>query len=56
MEQGAQWRGMISLSDRQLDIVTAGARLLKPEKRDTYLQRIAAMLKLRGRGHSTTPT
>ena len=40
---------MISLSDNQLSIVTDAARQLPIEKRDVYLQRIAAMLVLRGR-------
>jgi hypothetical protein len=35
----------------QLRIVMQGASALPVEKRDLYLQRIAAMLALRGRGH-----
>jgi hypothetical protein len=42
---------MISLSDRQLDVVMAAARAAPHEKRAQFLKRIAAMLKLRGRGH-----
>jgi hypothetical protein len=40
---------MISLTDYQLKIVMDAARLMPVEKRDLYLQRIAAMLALRGR-------
>jgi hypothetical protein len=39
---------MISLSDTQLKAVMAAASSLVPERRDTFLQRIAAMLR-RGR-------
>ena len=35
---------MISLSDAELDVVCRMARDLPLEKRDTYLQRIAAIL------------
>jgi hypothetical protein len=42
---------MISLSDGQLRIVMAVAADLTPEKRDLYLQRLGAMLALRGCGH-----
>ena len=38
---------MISLSDRQLDIVSQFAKALPIEKRDAYLQRIAADLAVR---------
>jgi hypothetical protein len=38
---------MISLSDRQLDIVSQAARALPPEKRGAYLERIAADLPVR---------
>ena len=41
----------LALTDNQLSTVMAGARTLPVEKRDLYLQRIAAMLALRGRGH-----
>jgi hypothetical protein len=40
---------MIGLTDYQLKIVMHAARLMPVEKRDLYLQRIAAMLALRGR-------
>jgi hypothetical protein len=43
-------RHMIGLTDHQLKIVMRAARVLPVEKRDLYLQRIAAMLALRGRG------
>ena len=42
---------MLALSDHQLDVVMGTARAVPVEKRDLYLQRIAAMLALRGRGH-----
>ena len=44
---------MIGLTDYQLRVVMNAARLLPVEKRDTFLQRIAAMLALRGRGRFT---
>lgn len=44
---------MIGLTDYQLGIVMDAARMLPVEKRDTFLQRIAAMLALRGRGRFT---
>ena len=44
---------MISLNDSQLKTVMTAASLVPAEKRDTFLQRIAAMLTLRGRGHFT---
>jgi hypothetical protein len=40
---------MVSLTDNQLAIVTNAAKSLPVEKRDLYLQRIAAMLAMRGR-------
>jgi hypothetical protein len=40
---------MISLTDSQLAIVTGAARTLPVERRDIFLQRCGAMLKLRGR-------
>jgi hypothetical protein len=46
-------RRMIGLTDTQLAIVMGAARVLPVEKRDTFLQRIAAMLALRGRGRFT---
>lgn len=42
---------MIGLTDIQLGTVMDAARCLPVEKRDLYLQRIAAMLAVRGRGH-----
>jgi hypothetical protein len=44
---------MIGLTDIQLKIVMNAAGLIPVEKRDTFLQRIAAMLALRGRGRFT---
>jgi hypothetical protein len=44
---------MISLSDRQLDIVSQAARALPVEKRSDYLQRIAGDLAVR-HGHRFT--
>ena len=44
---------MIGLTDTQLKIVMNAALLVPVEKRDTFLQRIAAMLALRGRGRFT---
>jgi hypothetical protein len=44
---------MLGLTDTQLKIVMNAARLVPVEKRDTFLQRIAAMLALRGRGRFT---
>ena len=44
---------MVSLTDTQLAIVMGAARVLPVEKRDTFLQRIAAMLAMRGRGRFT---
>jgi hypothetical protein len=38
---------VISLSDQQLDTIVTLARQLGPEKRDAYLQRIAADLAVR---------
>jgi hypothetical protein len=40
---------MISLSDHQLGTVMAAARTIAPERRDVFLQRVEAMLKLRRR-------
>lgn len=40
---------MISLSDAQLKTVMAAATTVPVEKRDVFLQRISAMLVLRGR-------
>ena len=44
---------MLGLTDYQLKIVMGAARSVPVEKRDTYLQRIAAMLAMRGRGRFT---
>ena len=41
----------MGLTDSQLAAVMDAARTLRVEKRDVYLQRIAAMLTMRGRGH-----
>jgi hypothetical protein len=38
-----------SLTDQQMQTIMAGARTLPVEKRSQYLQRIAAMLEIRGR-------
>jgi hypothetical protein len=40
---------VISLNDAQLKTVMAAAAQVPHEKRDMFLQRIAAILKLRGR-------
>ena len=40
---------MISLSDHQLSIVTDMARMVPVERRDIFLQRCGAMLRMRGR-------
>jgi hypothetical protein len=40
---------MIGLTDYQLRVVMNAARSVPVEKRDTFLQRIATMLALRGR-------
>jgi hypothetical protein len=42
---------MISLNDAMLKIVMAAASCVPIEKRAQFLERIAAMLALRGRGH-----
>ena len=44
---------MLGLTDYQLKIVMAAARSVPVEKRDVYLQRIAGMLAMRGRGRFT---
>jgi hypothetical protein len=44
---------MLGLTDYQLKIVMGAARSVPVEKRDVYLQRIAAMLAMRGRGRFT---
>ena len=40
---------MISLSDYKLKIVTDAARTVQVERRDIFLQRCGAMLRMRGR-------
>ena len=40
---------MISLSDVQIKTVMAAAAGLEPARRSQFLERVAAMLKLRGR-------
>ena len=42
---------MLGLTDNQLRVVMDAAHMVPVEKRDVYLQRIAAMLTVRGRGH-----
>jgi hypothetical protein len=42
---------MLGLTDNQLRTVMDMARLVPVEKRELYLQRIAAMLTMRGYGH-----
>lgn len=44
---------MIGLTDYQLRVVMNAARSVPVEKRDIFLQRIAAMLAMRGRGRFT---
>ena len=44
---------MLGLTGNQLRTVMDMARVLPVEKRSVYLQRIAAMLTMRGRGHFT---
>ena len=42
---------MISLNDAQLRIVKAAASHVPPAKRTQFLERVSAMLQMRGRGH-----
>ena len=42
---------MLGLTDDQLGTVMDMAHTVPVEKRDLYLQRVAAMLAMRGRGH-----
>ena len=42
---------MIALSDKQLQTVMAAASHVPHEKPSRFLERVAAMLTLRGRGH-----
>jgi hypothetical protein len=44
---------VIGLTDIQLKIIMTAARAIPVEKRDIFLQRIAAMLALRSRGRFT---
>ena len=44
---------MLGLTDNQLRTVMGAAHTVPVEKRDLYLQRIAAMLTMRGHGHFT---
>ena len=44
---------MISLNDAQLKVVMAAAAQVPHEKRSQFLERISAMLTLRGRGQFT---
>ena len=39
---------MVSLTDSQLATVTDTARIIPVERRDIFLQRVAAMLRMRG--------
>jgi hypothetical protein len=40
---------MVSLTDSQLKTVMDAAKTLPVERRDTFLQRVGAMLRMRGR-------
>jgi hypothetical protein len=40
---------MTALTDQQLATIRTAASSLDPERRDLYLQRVAAMLRVRGR-------
>jgi hypothetical protein len=42
-------RRMISLTDHQLEIIMDGATTLAPERRSVFLERVGAMLRVRGR-------
>jgi len=42
---------MVSLSDSQLRTLMTAAADMPPEKRSMFLERVGAMLALRGRGH-----
>ena len=48
---GKAFLNMLGLTDNQLTTVMGMARTLPVEKRDLYLQKSAAMLTVRGRGH-----
>jgi hypothetical protein len=49
----ASCRGMVSLSDPQLKIITTAASAVPVDRRSVFLERIAAMLRMRGYGHFT---
>jgi methyl coenzyme M reductase subunit C len=40
---------MVSLTDHQLEIVMDAAAIVAPERRAVFLERVGAMLKMRGR-------
>jgi hypothetical protein len=40
---------MLGLTDNQLRVVMDAAKTLPVERRDTFLQRVGAMLRMRGR-------
>ena len=42
---------MVALSDFQLKTLMTFAADIPPDKRSTFLERVSAMLALRGRGH-----
>ena len=44
---------MISLSDQQLDTVMTAAKSVEPSRRSVFLERVAAMLRLRYRFDDT---
>ena len=44
---------MIGLTDYQLEIIVTAAKDVPVERRDTFLQRVSAMLRMRGYGHVT---
>ena len=47
---------MISLSDTQLKIVTDAARRIEPDRCGVFLERVAAMLAMRGRMSRSWPS
>jgi hypothetical protein len=44
---------MVALSDSQLKTLMTFAADIPPDKRSTFLERVGAMLAMRGRGHFT---
>jgi len=42
---------MLALSDSQLETLMTFAADIPPDKRSTFLERVGAMLAVRGRGH-----